>query len=976
MHYSPELPLVAPATPAAPAVAKPPADEPALPPADNSRVHLAAIVDSSLDAIIGKDLNGIVTSWNASAELLFGHQAQDMIGTAITRLIPADRLREEDHILEKLRRGERVQHLETQRLTRDGRLIDVSVTVSPIRDAAGRLVGASKVARDISALKRNEREVARMSRLYAALSLVNQAIVWAATREELFSKVCEALVCKGGLRMAWVGWHDAETRRLVPVVRFGDGQDDLDVAEAYTDDRPQGPGPSGMAFRTDAPSIDNDLLADPGAAPSRAELERRGFLACAAFPIRLAGEPRGTLSVYADQQGFFHDKEVALLSEAAVDISFALDNFARDAARRMAEDAVRGEKEFSDTMLESMPGVVYFYDLDGRFLRWNRNFETVSGYGAHEIAGMHPIDFFSREDRPRVAQGIAQVVACGESSIEADFLSRDNTATPYFFTGKRVVFEAVNCLVGVGIDISERKRAETAVREAELLFHTLFEQTPVGVAVVDPASQRIVDCNTQAARQLGHAKAELVGMAMSDIEVIDTPNESGGRIARLLGEAHGEFETRHRAKSGEIRDVLVSGRLIELAGCKLIHCVFLDITDRKRAEARIRESEAHLVEAQRIAGIGSWALDVPTGRLQWSDQVYRIFEVSRAGFVVAHKTFMALVHADDRERLEGALQAALAGHARLDIEHRIVAGDGSEKVVHELADLTRGPGGEPLLLAGTVHDITARVRIEAERERRHRAEASDRIKSAFLATMSHELRTPLNSIIGFTGIILQGLAGPLNAEQGKQLGMVQSSARHLLALVNDVLDISKIEAGQLEVARAPFDPRRCIDKVVALMAPLALAKGLALEVNLAPVLGEGLGDERRFEQILLNLLSNAVKFSDTGHVMLAAELVATLPGDEAGAPEAAGALQAEPAFIRARVSDSGIGIRPEHLATLFQPFRQIDSGLARQHDGTGLGLAICKRLSALMGGEMSVDSTWGTGSTFTVTLPLKGPVTA
>ena len=230
------------------------------------------------------------------------------------------------------------------------------------------------------------------------------------------------------------------------------------------------------------------------------------------------------------------------------------------------------------------------------------------------------------------------------------------------------------------------------------------------------------------------------------------------------------------------------------------------------------------------------------------------------------------------------------------------------------------------------------------------AESADRVKSAFLATMSHELRTPLNSIIGFTGILLQGLAGPLNAEQRKQLEMVRDSSRHLLALINDVLDISKIEAGQLEMRPVTFDLRASFLKTAGIVKPLAEKKALDLRVDVAPTVGFVTSDPRRIEQILLNLLNNAVKFTERGSITLRAVRVG--------------------AAIRFSVADTGIGIKPENLGVLFQPFRQIDSGLARQHEGTGLGLAICRRLTELLGGSISVESEWGKGSVFTCTLPL------
>jgi signal transduction histidine kinase len=240
------------------------------------------------------------------------------------------------------------------------------------------------------------------------------------------------------------------------------------------------------------------------------------------------------------------------------------------------------------------------------------------------------------------------------------------------------------------------------------------------------------------------------------------------------------------------------------------------------------------------------------------------------------------------------------------------------------------------------------------------AEAADRIKSAFLATMSHELRTPLNSIIGFTGIVLLGRAGPLNPEQAKQLGMVQESAWQLLALINDVLDLSKIEAGQLEVHAASFDLRASIERVIAMVRPLAEKKGLLLTTETDPELGEMIGDQRRVEQILLNLLSNAIKFTDIGSVKLTAELLADFQTSHDALPWPT---------ARIHVTDTGIGIQPEDLAVVFAPFRQIESGLARQSEGTGLGLAISRRLALLIGGEIIATSDGSHGSEFTLILP-------
>ncbi len=273
-----------------------------------------------------------------------------------------------------------------------------------------------------------------------------------------------------------------------------------------------------------------------------------------------------------------------------------------------------------------------------------------------------------------------------------------------------------------------------------------------------------------------------------------------------------------------------------------------------------------------------------------------------------------------------------------------------------------------LSLAGSAvlkHQVNARTRelkkINLEMEDRiaertdelaramERAQAADRIKSAFLATMSHELRTPLNSIIGFTGILLQGLAEPLNQEQEKQMKMVQHSARHLLSLINDVLDISKIEAGQMELGPAEFELRPSIEKVIRVISPQAEKKGIRLITEIADDAGTIFADQRRVEQVMLNLLSNAVKFTDQGYVKIGCRIVKD--GYEVS------------------VSDTGMGIEPEEMDNLFQPFHQADAGTARKHEGTGLGLSICAKLVDLMHGTISVKSEPGKGSTFSVYFP-------
>ncbi len=502
--------------------------------------------------------------------------------------------------------------------------------------------------------------------------------------------------------------------------------------------------------------------------------------------------------------------------------------------------AVTSERRFSRELVSALPGIFYLYDETGRFLRWNNDFERVSGFSADEIARMHPLDFFAGDDKALLQARIAKVFELGEASVEAAFMTRAGKAIPYFFTGKRIRFDGASCLIGVGVDLTDRVAAEEAHRKTEERFRSTLDSILEGCQLLD-FGWRYLYLNNAAALQNRRPNEELLGRTMQEV----WPGIEATHIYSVL---------------------------------------------KRSMEERIplqAETEFHF----------------PDGHTAWFE--VRVQPVPEGIFVLSIDRTM-------RMRAEQALR--------------------------ELNQSLESKVGE---------------RTRELEEARVKAESADRLKSAFLATMSHELRTPLNSIIGFTGIVLQGLAGPLTPEQQKQLGMVRGSARHLLALINDVLDISKIEAGQLQVDFAPFDLRASVERATASVAPLAEKKGLALELVVADGVSTIESDQRRVEQIVLNLLNNAIKFTDHGSIKVVVEPV----GEDGGA--------------RVGVRDTGIGIRSEDLPKLFQPFRQVDSGLQRMHDGTGLGLAICRRLAHLLGGTIQVESEWGKGSHFFVTLPAR-----
>jgi len=523
---------------------------------------------------------------------------------------------------------------------------------------------------------------------------------------------------------------------------------------------------------------------------------------------------------------------------------------------------------------------------------------------------------------------------------------------------------------------AERNQAEAALRQSETTLRSVLKAAPVGICIMkDRVFQSANDFWYEI---IGYTEAELLGQTTRRLYESEEEYERVGRELYTEVPKRGliSVETRLRRGDGAFRDVILTTAPLNPYDPSAGNVVAIhDVTERKRTEAARRESERKYRELVQLANsiILRWT---PDGRILFLNEFgQRFFGYTEAEICGRHVIGTLVPETESNGRnLSPLMEEICANPTAFEQSVNENMRRNGERVwiawTNKAVPAKQGQVAE-ILSIGT--DITARRRAEeairevnvslerrvAERTAelalaRDRAEGADRTKSAFLATMSHELRTPLNSIIGFTGLLLRGLAGPLNAEQTKQLRMVKDSGQHLLALINDVLDISKIEAGQIEIANAPFDLPESIQKVVQTVKPLANKKQLPLIAQIAPDVSRITSDRRRVEQILLNLLSNAIKFTEQGEVTLTAEIVPGMPRSA----------------LRISVADTGLGIKRENLDKLFQPFRQLDTGLTRQHEGTGLGLAICKRLVERLGGTITVESEWGKGSTFQCTLPI------
>lgn len=295
------------------------------------RTRLAAIVESSDDAIIGKDLDGIISSWNKGAENIFGYSSTEMMGQSIMRIVPPERVLEELEILGRLKRGESIEHYETVRQTKDGRRIDISITVSPIVDVAGNVTGASKIARDITHRKETEHRIQYLNRVYATLSAINTLIVRVRDRDELFREACRIAVEQGGFRTSLIGIVDRSAMTIVPVASAGNDENLLTAIKAKWSSSEDAPTTmAGRAIREQKAVVSNDYRSDPNVLFGKKYAEF-GVRSMTVLPLIVAGEAVGVLALHASEIEFFHEEELRLLTELAGDIAFAINHIDKQA---------------------------------------------------------------------------------------------------------------------------------------------------------------------------------------------------------------------------------------------------------------------------------------------------------------------------------------------------------------------------------------------------------------------------------------------------------------------------------------------------------------------------------------------------------------------------------------------------------------------------------------------------------------------
>lgn len=535
--------------------------------------------------------------------------------------------------------------------------------------------------------------------------------------------------------------------------------------------------------------------------------------------------------------------------------------------------------------------------------------------------------------------------------------------------------------------------------QSEDRFRAMFQGSPVGQLLIEPDSLRILECNPAAADIHGCRREDLVGLTIAELDREQDEQAIRAIADRLIEDGRTQFETRVRRRDGDLRDLAVTVVAFRAAEGFRFHGTYVDVTERKRAE---REQQ-RLRRALRLLGDCNLSMVQVEDEATLLDDVCRLV-VDTGGYRMAwigvpeddaEKSVRPIAQSDgQQDYLEGIRvswdaasdlgrgptgtairtgtsqinqsivddptmtpwrRAAAAHGYRSSIALPLV---GKRQTLGVLtiyaAEADAFNAGEVALLEELARNLTFGIETLRMRRQREAAESASRAKSAFLANMSHEIRTPLHAIIGLAYLLRRDTSDSALRERLDQLC---ASSDHLLAIINDVLDLSKIEADRLALERQPFAIDGVVDKVMRTVEGRAREKGLAMSAEVAPGLRgvEVSGDALRLTQVLMNLCGNAVKFTPSGKVELRVALRS----------EADAALT-----VSFAVEDTGIGIAPADQVRLFRPFEQVDDSATREHDGTGLGLAISQRLVAMMGGDIRVDSCLGRGSRFSFDLVL------
>ncbi len=644
--------------------------------------------------------------------------------------------------------------------------------------------------------------------------------------------------------------------------------------------------------------------------------------------------------------------------------------------RKNTELALQESQAQFRRMTESVPGMIFRYVLhpDGRD-------ELI--YVSPQVQQIYELTPEAvRQDISCLwAKVHTDDVSMMQRAIEssADSLQPFSVETRLLLSGNRVKWIQVSSQPerqdngdviwdGVVIDISDRKQSEQELQELSKRLELAIESAEIGIWEFDFSNNRLFWDERMLAihgvsPEAFHGTYEDWSSrvhpddllkAQPDISKEQAIYSAEFRIIRIDGAVRWIMSYSYQQRD-------LQGQLLRVVG------VNLDISDRKNIELALKDLSDRLEFALKGANIGIWEWQINEGRLLWDERMFNLYGISPKEFSGKYEDWLQRVHPDDRDGVQQAKQQAYQGDKECRVEFRIIRPDGTIRFIDSYAFIERNAQGEILRTIGLNIDITDRKQAQLQLQRiNEELIKATRLKDEFLANMSHELRTPLNAILGMTEILQEEIFGDLNDQQLQSLQTIEESSNHLLELINDILDVAKIEAGQIRLSCQPCNVEALCQSSLVFIKQQAFSKNIQLESEIPANLPPFTIDDRRIRQVLINLLNNAVKFTpDGGKISLKVNYIPFLDNTETVNFEGIPCDTLEISVV-----DTGIGIAPNQIERLFQPFVQVESALNRNYNGSGLGLALVKRLVELHGGKVRLTSELGVGSCFTIALPI------
>ncbi len=855
-----------------------------------SQFYTRSLIESNIDALMTTDPLGIITDVNQQMETLTGHTREELIGTPFKQYFTDPNLAEEGIRL-VLREG-RVSNYELTARSKDGVETVVSYNATTFNDQAGNLQGVFAAARDITEQKKLEQQL-RESQDY---------------NRGLIESSVDGLITVDGMGT------------------ISDVNDRMCQMTGYT--------------RTELIGTPfSDYFTEPDRARSGVQQTFEvGYVT--EYALTLISRTRRQLqvsfnaSVFRDPQG-----EVKGIFASARDIT----------DRVRLEEQLREQQTYLRGLIESSVDGLITVDPEGFITDVNEQMCRMTGYGREELIGSSFKRYFTEPDRADagVKRTFAEGVVTNYELVLQSKLGRKATVS-FNASVFRAVDGGMQGIFASARDISEQARLQTQLGEQQAYNRSLIEASPDAQFAIAPDGT-ITDVNEEATRLTGYSRKHLINSRFSDY--FTDPDRARAGVLQTLNERRViSYELNLITRYG--RRITVSfnaGVFTDAAGNPLgILAAARDATEQKQLEEQLRASQLYtrsLIESNIDALMTTDPLGIITDINQQMETLTGHTREELIG--TAFKQYFT-----DSERAEDGIRSVLREGRVTNYELTARSKDGMETVVSYNATTFNDQSGNLQGVFAAARDVTERKRFEQTlQEKNIELESANLAKDRFLASMSHELRTPLNAIIGFTGTLLMKLPGPLTGDQEQQLSTVQTSAKHLLSLINDLLDLAKIESGKVEIKYEPIVCQSVVEEVAAALKPLAENKGLDFKVKTPKGFVRVESDRRILSQILINLTNNAIKFTDKGKVQI-----------ELGTRQSNGHTLATIDVI-----DTGIGIRPEDKEKLFQAFQQVD--VDHRAEGTGLGLYLSQKLAVLIKGRIELESEYGKGSVFRLLIP-------